>query len=113
MKCKAVRSGDGFRCRFCGNIFPSRGGKLPECGVTYRPVEVQPLPDEKDFGSCVHRGELLRVEECKPCQSGGRVPEIFACEVHGECTLFAISKRKSDGGKWNSCLGCEDRASLS
>ena len=96
------------QCSVCGWTVPERlrGRSIfRQCGkqetVQAEPVQI-PEPT-----SCVHRGELLRVEVCKPCQSGGRVPEVFSCAVHGECTLYRINKRKPDGSVWKSCLSCE------
>lgn len=65
------------------------------------------LPPEK-FRECQHRGDFLRLEDCKPCQTSGKPPEVYACETHGECTLYTIGKRKSDGTRWKSCSTCED-----
>lgn len=66
----------------------------------------EPVP--RSLRICQRRGDLLRLEHCTPCQAAGRTPEIFACEVHGECTLYTISKRKPDGTRWRSCSTCED-----
>lgn len=105
MNCELL---DG-RCQACGWEVPERlRGRtiFRTCGKR-EPDYVPPasIPDPK---SCSNRGDLLRVEECKPCQAGGRVPEIFACVVHGECTLYSIGKRKPDGSRWKSCSTCDD-----
>lgn len=59
---------------------------------------------------CIHRiGQIKRIEKCKPCQSRGVEVQIFACAIHGECTLNNISKRKPDGSRWRACSTCEQR----
>lgn len=52
-------------------------------------------------GICEHRGDVLRVEQCKSC--GGNVRfKVFACEIHKECTLAdRLSVVKS-------CVGCAE-----
>jgi hypothetical protein len=110
MRCSMISDGEIWICRFCGAPL-GLGGRVPVCDITERPEPVQvnlshiaELPTLCDF-----RGESLRVEQCAPCQSRGSNPEIFACDIHGECTLGNISKRKPDGTRWQACSTCEDR----
>lgn len=97
--CKMVRTSEGWVCKHC-NTTMQASGRVPMCASS---AQVRPAQN------CINRGELLRVEKCKPCQSGGKTPEVYACAVHGECTLFSISKRKPDGSRWQSCLSCDER----
>lgn len=62
----------------------------------------------RDATACVHQGESLRIENCDSCKSGGVSTEVFSCEIHGECTLYTISKRKPDGTRWAACSTCEN-----
>lgn len=57
--------------------------------------------------ACIHRGEQTRTIECKLC--GGRVDPVpvYACTLHGECTL-----RRTKAGKEISCSRCDDRREL-
>lgn len=101
------------RCKVCGLAIPDRlFGKrvVRTCRVTTEREEFE-KHSEADL-SCRSRGELLRLEKCTSCQAGGVHPEIFACEIHGECTLGNISKRKPDGTRWQACSTCEDRKTL-
>lgn len=123
MNCELIERDGRLLCERCGRWTAFRLGKiLRRCDLPVpidenRPPEYLPdiIPEPVEIPeptSCVHRGELLRVEECKPCQSGGRLPEVFACAVHGECTLYRINKRKPDGSVWASCLSCGDRVAV-
>lgn len=99
MKCKLGTDG---LCQNCGRVLKIPGGM--SAGSVLRECLTKDSPK-----NCIHRGEVLRVERCKPCQSGGKSPEVYACAVHGECTLFSIAKRKPDGSRWQSCLSCGER----
>lgn len=37
--------------------------------------------------SCIHRGDELRTELCKTC-TGRREIKVFACDIHGECSIL-------------------------
>lgn len=55
---------------------------------------------------CRHRGEQTGTTHCKPCQSRTGKREdvaVFACSVHGECTLYQTGKAKLPG-----CNKCHD-----
>lgn len=106
MNCELIDN----RCNVCGWEVPAklRGRRIfRPCGIR-ETVKVEPV-QRPERTACIHRGESLRVEKCKPCQSGGITPEIFACSIHGECTLYTISKRKPDGSRWPACSTCEQR----
>ena len=54
--------------------------------------------------SCQHRGDKLRVGTCDLCGIRGQPFEVFACSLHGECSL----RRKHS--KVKACASCHDRA---
>lgn len=64
----------------------------------------QPPPPEDDT-ACVHRGAVVGERECSTCD-GSVKAKIFACAVHGQCTMF---KRPVEGVK--ACRHCGDRKS--
>jgi len=69
------------------------------CGTVYD--SAIPSDPKWQAGSfCVHRGESTRVVECKACRGSVKL-KVFACDVHGECTL-----KKNVG--LHVCLGCDD-----
>lgn len=53
--------------------------------------------------TCVHRGELIGKEPCPTC-TGHVLEHVFACKLHGSCTIA----RPIEGKKM--CLSCPDRA---
>ena len=59
--------------------------------------------------SCTHRGDLIRNQECKPCQAHGQSPvPVFGCAIHGECTLNNTSIHP----RIKACATCQDCTSL-
>lgn len=46
----------------------------------------EPCGKAVDYNTCLHRGDVARIELCKACGGNVRI-KIFACEIHGECTL--------------------------
>lgn len=63
-------------------------------------------PEDRE---CCRLGNKLRAESCKSCQSVMAEVHIYACEIHGECTIHNIAKRKPDGTRWQACSTCADR----
>ena len=59
----------------------------------------------KPYSPCQHRGDSTRQQECDTCAGKTRI-KIFACAIHGECTLA----KKLDGIA--CCAGCKDYAAL-
>lgn len=57
-------------------------------------------------GICSHRGELIEVRKCDLCGIKGQQFEVFACNLHGECS----AGRKHS--KVKSCLTCQDWESV-
>jgi len=52
----------------------------------YRALWDAPGPDPGRTRSCRHRGETRREQECPTCRGVVRL-KVFACELHGECTI--------------------------
>ena len=48
------------------------------------------IPQQFDryHGDCIHRGEVVRMDVSNLCGTRGDEIMIFACAVHGECSLF-------------------------
>lgn len=110
-RCRVVWSNGFLRCRYCGQQLGA-GGRVPECRMSAEIFLDKKRPDFKLLQTdCVLRGEFLRLENCKPCQSGGATPRVFVCGLHGECVLHSIAKRKGDGSAWAACSICPDRLS--
>lgn len=90
MKCRfQLIDGDAtpkrYRCA-CGNVIAS--DKPPE---TFRASCRKPKAKP---GPCVHLGAETRRVGCPTCQGTVQL-KVFACAVHGECTL-AKAKRLPD-----------------
>ncbi len=90
-------------CPVCLHEAHSSGAIKRECpGAS--PVKAE-RPRE-DRSQCAYRGELLRLQECKPCQAQGKPAiEVYACDQYKECTLQNTSiwpriKGCSTCGKW-------------
>lgn len=62
------------------------------------------LPDLKpeDF-PCVHRGGVLEVRTCELCGNRGKVFDVFACVVHGRCSVQTRERGLI------ACVACEDQ----
>ena len=71
----------GFKCDICG--YPL---KLDYTSPPYHKCGPPTHRDKTKSADCTHRGDELRMEQCKTCQGNVRV-KVFACAVHGECTL--------------------------
>lgn len=57
---------------------------------------------EESVTACRHRGEQLRTDRCDLCGLRGQPFDVFACGLHGECSL---TRRHS---KIRSCAACPD-----
>lgn len=66
-----------------------------EAGIKEAPV----LPGGLE---CVHRGDLIREQKCDSCRGNVNI-KVFACALHGECTMF----KKIPGV--HKCDGCAAR----
>jgi hypothetical protein len=45
-----------------------------------------PPPPDRLSRPCLHRGGVMREERCPGCRGAVRL-KVFACSVHGECTV--------------------------
>lgn len=105
-----------------GIKLPARGpdGKRvgkPAILTLGRKADQPPTKDGKHWSEltiddfpCPHRGKLIELRVCKPCDGGDR--EVFQCSavLGGECTLIS-SKLKNVAGKIPGCTICELRTS--
>lgn len=80
---------DARTCAACGWKAPARHVRR-NC-----PKKKQPP------GPCAHLGAEVRQQECDSCAGKTQI-KVFACAVHGECTLG----KKLDG--LACCAGCKD-----
>jgi hypothetical protein len=77
------------RCRKCG----TRLNKFPIhcCNIVYQ-FSGDHGTGDADWpvydGPCIHQGDVTRTELCRECKAEVKI-KIFACELHGECTLKA------------------------
>jgi hypothetical protein len=53
---------------------------------TYRALWDGGGPDAGRIRPCVHRGEVRREQQCPTCRGSVRL-KVFACALHGECTI--------------------------
>lgn len=54
---------------------------------------------------CVHRGQVLREDTSNLCGSRGEQVRIFACAIHGECSLATYCNAQ----RVRTCARCGDR----
>lgn len=55
---------------------------------------------------CIHRGEVVELGACNVCGLRGQPFEIFACSVHGRCSIgYRHTAVKS-------CFRCDDQISI-
>lgn len=60
---------------------------------------------------CAHRLEVLRQEGCG-CGASKPKMDVFACAVHGECTINSPGKtlrKKDKSGRVAVCISCEQK----
>jgi hypothetical protein len=85
MNCEVFQRGEFCICRHCQQ--PLAPGESRACSRGPLPkLNPEPQSPNPALADCLHRGPELRMEDCPPC-SGRSQLKIFACAVHGECTL--------------------------
>ncbi len=52
---------------------------------------------------CPHRGPKVGEELCGGCLFNRKMIDVFACKLHGECSLYMLAKRRV-----KICARCED-----
>lgn len=57
---------------------------------------------------CIHRGEIVRHVTCGLCGRRGKRVDVYACKVHGECTLSRWGTSR-EAREMARCVGCEQR----
>lgn len=78
-----------------------RGAKIPDAAQTEPVKTITP-----EYLPCVHRGSVTRQERCRLEQCvGGPLFDVFACALHGECS---IQNRAVPG--LSVCKKCKDRS---
>lgn len=70
-------------------------------------------PYEPPWHECVHRGqptgETHAVTSCP--LSKGRIEEVFACAIHGTCTLRRWTLLLKDNPE-QTCIRCQERTAI-
>lgn len=89
-----------LRCR-CGAQYESPDGMLE--GEASAPVEQSPKPLD-----CDHRGAAIGARACLNCGNRGRIETVYACAIHGECT---INRWRNVAGD-HVCKDCHDRTTF-
>lgn len=78
--------------------------------LTHPNIRLEEEHEEISFANdisipCSHRGTLIRIQKCKPCQSrNGQGLEVFSCEVHKECSEY----NSGVSPKIQACVFCKD-----
>jgi len=102
------RVGGGFVCIDCGNRFPEAVyhtcAAWSNSGLAkrLRGVSGETLP------GCIHRMGPPEAVKCKPCENRGLTLLVYACGVHGRCTMNSTGKRVR-GTRPVGCATCEQR----
>lgn len=79
-----------------------------------RTPRVQPSPPQTiaDYEAvqtahpCAHKGDVLRQAECQLCGMRGQMFDVYACAVHGECSLIKRAHKLASCG---SCMDHSER----
>lgn len=59
---------------------------------------------------CLHRGEQIDTRPCNTCGGNkGKPQAVYACAVHGECTMHQRIKRDHTNKPIHACVGCDDQ----
>jgi hypothetical protein len=106
--------GDYYKMKPCGHVVPKFSGQLGspdycrvcflyETDPAYRALwDSEPLtPRGPCHRECVRRGLPLRSETCPSCRGAVQI-KVFACQVHGECTVAKVVKNI------DCCGRCDD-----
>lgn len=112
--------GELWTCSVCG--FPAKTSHLPErpCGP-WEKRSGKPRPKsaskptaksdpearerklQETVGPCAHRGAIIEAKKtCQVCGARGELYDLYACDIHGTCSLG----KRASGLKM--CAGCED-----
>ena len=57
--------------------------------------------------NCEHRGEFLRLHDCKSCAGNVRI-KVFGCAIHRECTIEKQVYLDTPG-RFMCCANCKNR----
>lgn len=98
-----------WHCPHC-NLRPKAPGDKPpvsQC-TGESPVEVihSTTPRRATAGPCVHRGDQVGTVECASCPTSRFMLKVFACALHGQCTMGFGKPIK--GKRVQCCIGCDD-----
>ncbi len=75
-----------------------RSAKTPQ-----RDSEARERQLQEAVGQCAHRGGIIAAKKtCELCGAKGELYDLYACEIHGECSLGSRVRGLT------KCLGCED-----
>lgn len=100
-----MAEGDGPHGRF--RVEWAKDGALIEHDIEIRtPRPPMPIPEGADHASatpCTHRGDVIDAVQCPTCR-GKVTVRVFACTVHGRCTVAKRTPRAA------CCKGCVDYA---
>lgn len=88
------------RCRNCGDTRKLRSlNTRRACSAASR--DAPPA----DNAGCLHRGDVLRVEQCQTCQGKLEIP-VYQCAVFGECTRENHARKNPQLASTHVCRGC-------
>jgi len=98
--------GGGQRCinPGCGRLIKTLRPVIAACRAhpaVGRPQQAPPA----DNAACLHRGEVLRVEQCRTCQGQIDLP-VYQCAVYGECTRENHARKNPALAATHVCRGC-------
>lgn len=78
----------------------------PKASEAYRSIWAAMATAATRPGPCAHLGETVRQEKCSTCCGNVRL-KVFACALHGECTINTAIKDVA------CCSDCGDYATAS
>lgn len=84
----------------------------PEAAMVLSPVPPVCSRGAKFRLPCVHRGDTIRTVPCQLCGRRGQLVEVFACSIHGECTLSRWGTSR-EAIAMPRCVSCREREEAS
>ena len=96
-----------YKCKECGR---------PLAVVSSVPVERirrqcksdEPTAPADVVAACIHRGAPTGLEHpCEPCGTRGKMEPVYACAIHGVCTIRRWTLLASKQPE-QACIRCED-----
>lgn len=102
---EAILGRHGFTVELGETIEGTHGMLYAHNPAWKAPERPAPAPIDNSPTACRHRGGALREVACELCSRKDQRETVFACPIHGECTV----RRYRSGTSEKTCLTCAER----